>query len=526
MEIQFGMNATASVLGSLFIRALPRCAVLVVALLFTTPGQTKAANVIDARSPSRADVGAAVALAKDGDTVNVPAGSATWTTTLNITYNIVFQGAGAASTIITNGITGGSSRPPLISISLARNLPFRMTGFTFKGGVATAETSNGEIRISGNSHSFRIDHCTFDRLFGTHLTTNGFLWGVIDHCQFNTASTHPITVGHATWNGKTYGNGSWADDAYWGSEKFVFIEDNIFENATDKSAIDAFEGARFVVRHNQFHNSGVTAHGTEGQGRGTKQIEEYNNSYIYDSGAGAQAQIRSGSLITFNNTSKRLTAGHVLQVYRPYHKSEHWGPVNGQNLYDQNDPKSVTGYWERGTHTGPTGSTKVVDSTKNWSANQWYSPGIVYMVRNITRETASTQSYTWAASNTSNTIVCDDLKFGNDPTVIFNPGDVYEIWKVDRALDQPGSGKSVLIPGLGNWPSTMQTMNQAGEPCYSWNNKDAVSGTELKLASSEPQIKEGRDFFNGTPKPSYTPFAYPHPLTGPAPPSNLQIAGP
>ena len=42
-----------------------------------------------------------------------------------------------------------------------------------------------------------------------------------------------------------------------------------------RRAIDGYEGARLVVRHNQFHNSGVSGHGTEGQGRGAKQVEEY-----------------------------------------------------------------------------------------------------------------------------------------------------------------------------------------------------------------------------------------------------------
>ena len=55
------------------------------------------------------------------------------------------------------------------------------------------------------------------------------------------------------------------------------------------------------------------------------------------------------------------------------------------------------------------------------------------------------------------------------------------------------------------WP------NQVNEPCYSWNNKDS-GGKVLNLFSSQPSIKEGRDFFNGTQKPDYKPFTYPHPL--------------
>jgi hypothetical protein len=494
--------------------------------MFLIPAGGVNAAEVNAKSASLVDVSSALTLAKDGDTVKVPAGVVTWTSTLYITKNVTLLGAGASSTIVTNGITGLASRPPLITIDLARNLPFRMSGFTFRGGVATANESNGEIRANGISHSFRIDNCTFDQLHGTNLALNGFLWGVVDHCRFNTASVHPITLNHRSWNGATYGNGSWADDPYWGSEKFLFIEDNVFENTTDTCAIDAFEGARFVVRHNKFHNCDVTVHGTEGQGRGAKQVEEYSNSFVYDSGTGAAAQIRSGSLLTFNNTTKNFKCGHVLQAYRPFHKSPHWGPVNGKNLYDQNEPNSVTGYWARGTHTGASGSYNVVDSTKNWATNQWYSSGSVFMVRNITTETTSTLNYVWALSNNSNTITCSNIVWESDKKTTFNKGDVYEIWKVNRALDQPGSGKTALLKGLGDWPTTMQPVSQGNEPCYSWNNKDVVTGADMKLGSSEPQIMEGRDFFNGTPKPGYTPFTYPHPLTSIAPPADLRIASP
>jgi hypothetical protein len=519
------------------------------AVLVLMSTQIGHAEEFSAKTPSLRDVSEAVAAARDGDVVSVPPGTAVWTTSLTISKHITLRGAGAGSTVIVDEVeppltkqafgrgklhdprpqprpranartkdrtfpaqTGGKQRY-LLFISLEKDLPFRMTGFTFRGGHSNGQkVFNGLVRISGNSHSVRIDHCTFDQLRGTNLALNGFLWGVVDHCRFNTASVHPITIQHNTWNGATFGNGSWADDAHWGSEKFLFIEDNIFENSTDKSAIDAFEGARFVVRHNQFHNCGVTTHGTEGQGRGTKQVEEYDNSYNWDRARGAAAQIRSGSILTFNNKSKGLTSGHVLQAYRPFHKSPHWGPVNGKNLYDENEPKSVTGYWERGTHTGASGSYDVVDSTKNWATNEWYSPGSVFMVRNITTETSWTLNYVWALSNTSNTITCSKLVFESDKKTIFNKGDVYEIWKVNRALDQPGSGKTALLQRLGKWPATMQPVSQGNEPCYSWNNKDVVTGADMKLGSSEPQIKEGRDFFNGTPKPGYKPYTYPHPL--------------
>jgi hypothetical protein len=515
---------------------------------------------IQAKGVSQADVHAAVQSAADGDIVTVPAGTATWTTTLEITKNITLQGAGARSTVIIDAVPnmarreqrpdmprkrpsketrsglyqssppkaggwksamGGRRPKALIFINLARDLSFRLTGFTFKASGNSGENAlpwKARIQLTGESHSFRIDHCTFDQLPAVNVSIDGFLWGVIDHCQFNLARVQPIQIYHTSWNGKDFGNGSWADDSHWGSEKFVFIEDNVFDNPTGvKRSIDGFEGARLVVRYNQFHNSALSVHGTEGQGRGARAIEEYNNVYRNDQLIAAP-QIRSGCIITHDNKWTNVTKGHVLQVYRQFQGSPHWGWSNGQNPYDDNAPDGANGYWEAGKHTGPNGATVLTDSTKNWTPNQWYQPGATYIVRNITQEARARSNrekiQSFAISNTSNTIKCSALTISGNLT--FNTGDTYQIWKVVHSLDQPGLGKGDLLTGLPGRPAKWP--NQMSEPCYSWNNTQ--EGQPVNLFSTEPSIKEGRDFFNETPKPGYTPFTYPHPLvSGTAPPA-------
>ncbi len=528
-------------------------------------GQVGAAT-ITAKSASLADVSAAVASAKDGDTVTIPAGTATWTGSLNVDKHITLQGAGAGATVIIDEVvsSAGPARkatrqashpareqfrrgarlkirgaaPPkgrnaaqvfrgrrgscLISVALTRELPFRMTGFTFQGSTKNPEKRfKARIEISGNSHAFRIDHCTFDGLHALNLSISGFLWGVIDHCRFNLAGMQPIHVLHDRWNGGDHGNGSWADDSHWGSEKFVFIEDNVFDNAGGKRAIDAYEGARLVVRYNQFHNSGLVLHGTEGQGRGARAVEEYNNIYRNDRPESA-GQIRSGSIITHDNKWSNVAKGHVLQVYRQFHKSPHWGWSNGQNPYDDNAPHDTQGFWETGKHTGSNGSTVLMDSTKHWTADQWHQPGASFIVRNITRETTTPNHagnvQSFAISNTANTITCSPLTFVPGNILTFNTGDTYQIWKVIHSLDQSGLGKGDLLTGLPGLPAKWP--HQVTDPCYSWDNTALEDGTPRNLASSEPSIKEGRDFFNETPKPGYTAYTYPHPLVSGSPPSH------
>ena len=61
------------------------------ALLFAASSAAQA-RIINAASPSLADVRKAIASAADGDTVIVPAGTAAWTSGLTITKGITIQG--------------------------------------------------------------------------------------------------------------------------------------------------------------------------------------------------------------------------------------------------------------------------------------------------------------------------------------------------------------------------------------------------------------------------------------------------
>lgn len=97
----------------------------------------------------------------------------------------------------------------------------------------------------------------------------------------------------------------------------------------------------------------------------------------------------------------------------------------------------------------------------------------------------------------------------------------------DRCLDQPGVGKGKLLSGFspskGEWP------DQADDPAYAWNNR--VNGKISPPISPTPTVvRMGRDVIH-SPKPGYTPYTYPHPLTasseatpsGPTAPSALTV---
>ena len=74
---------------------------------------------------------------------------------------------------------------------------------------------------------------------------------------------------------------------------------------------------------------------------------------------------------------------------------------------------------------------------------------------------------------------------------------------------------------------------QASEPAYFWGNTASGSAISVDLNNgTSPWIVSGRDYLNNTPKPGYTPYAYPHPLASggttppppaPAAPSNVRV---
>jgi hypothetical protein len=130
-------------------------------------------------------------------------------------------------------------------------------------------------------------------------------------------------------------------------------------------------------------------------------------------------------------------------------------------------------------------------------------------------------------SNTADTINLKSDAGVDGPATNFADGDNFEIRRVLVALDQPGRGKGDLL--VGRAPIINEAMRTAAwprqvlDPVYSWENKRS-DGSDVNVAGQEPTIKEGRDFYNNTPKPGYKPYPYPHPLvSGTLPRGSAQV---
>ena len=128
----------------------------------------------------------------------------------------------------------------------------------------------------------------------------------------------------------------WTRPLTLGTDKAVYIEDNTFDytgNDQAEDAIDAYSGARIVVRHNTFLSCTQGFHGTDTGGmRSPHSFEIYNNTYINNSSHTIHAlTVRGGTGVIYNNTygGSRTWYGVALQYYRAYSSQGGWRQCNG-----------------------------------------------------------------------------------------------------------------------------------------------------------------------------------------------------
>lgn len=267
------------------------------------------ADTHTAESVSYADVLTAYNAASAGDTVAIPAGNATWSSTLAINKGIIIQGAGLASTRIDC-----SGTTTLMNISLSSDVSVRITGIHFK--YSTNNLGGRAIQITGKTDGgfaytkIRIDHCKFEK--GTRpVFSRGWVYGVIDNNEFLNAN---IAVGIAGDD-----NHSWSRTIVAGTANAVFIEDNTFTTTNDADQepnqhVYLQEGAQTVIRYNTFtataYTNGISSffdtHGNQdyydgsGDFRAQPITEVYENTFAGHHSYGS-IDLRGGSILFWNN---------------------------------------------------------------------------------------------------------------------------------------------------------------------------------------------------------------------------------
>src|SRR5205807_2531105 len=229
-----------------------------------------------------------------------------------------FQGAGAisatqggASVVGTDQTIINTDVDPWFVVTTAANKSFRVTGIAVVEQAGYPCCSNGSFTIKGSSTAIRIDHNHFVDYVNGHRMMNigGSLLGVADHNVIDgyTLINWIAVENGRSWNGDPTGHGdqSWADDSYWGSSKFFFMEDNYFNNhgSTGGYINDCSTGGRQVIRYNTLNIYGtVQQHEMLGDYRGCRAGEIYKNTYLNTSEASAAVGTRSGTVLVWGNS--------------------------------------------------------------------------------------------------------------------------------------------------------------------------------------------------------------------------------
>jgi MYXO-CTERM domain-containing protein len=269
------------------------------------------AATIDAASCALADVQAAVASASDGDTVAVPAGSCTWSSTLEVGVGraISIVGAGGDATVIANGVG------TLIIWSGTAAKPFRLSGMRFD----SLDDQTPIVALVGPISAARIDHCLFskgDTAIGTNALGDpykgaGPVYGVVDHCAFYNM-VRPYFAMDIRAGESSSGETAWTEGIFPGTDRMMYFEDDQFIWNAELTAPNAQGalygqyGGKAAFRHDTFTGfcTYVDAHG-DNPDQGTIYYEIYDNTFTEDDALCIQGDIawqRGGQWMIHDNT--------------------------------------------------------------------------------------------------------------------------------------------------------------------------------------------------------------------------------
>lgn len=497
----------------------------------------KAQGTVNAASCNQTDVNAVINgpthKAVNGDIINIPAGSCTWTAgiivpsgigisiigsgTLNSTPATV--GGGTVNTTITDDVTSGHLfffRPTYgnstTRLSTLNIQPY--SGATLSNPIMIIGTCT-----SSGCPNMRVDNIAFSSSWtsanvndATMVDTDN-MFGVLDHNTVNGTGSNGIglvNVNHSAWQGVgQYGDNSWASPDTFGTAQAVYIENNAINDgfADDTDGADTYEdtgGGRFVCRYNTFNGvSQSTAclnHGTEttGRPRGGRQTEAYNNSFICTNtsiGCGSGVGLRSGAALVYNNTYTAQTGSWFnsyagVAAFRSYRgPAPPWGSCDGTGPWDQNDG---TVYGSGTILTAGTGTFGI--STAVLTINQWagsaVTNGTPYSIHDVTQGFGDE-----ITSNTATlyTFIGPPLSVGNSP-LTWNTGDSFQILRATVCIDQPGRGQGALISG--NPPAPTGWVNEALDPVYEWGDTHTGAFNHAPIVTSfTNRLLVNRDYY-------------------------------
>ena len=524
--------------------------------------QVSAQQTYTAASCSQSAISAAIAAEQahplDGDTIAIPAGTCTWTGTnqLSATFNksVTVQGQGAQNatsggasivgtdqTTIIDNLTGRPSTT--ISFNTVAGKLLRITGIAFKGNSASLPAAQGFLAISGpTSSNVRVDHCHFfipgNTSVGLHV--GGSLTGVADHNFFESPSSvlnndFAFHNGQG-WNGGSdgYGDSSWRDTEHWGTSSFFFVEDSQILNG---DMGDGHDGSRYVWRYNTVKQTAagncppapgqdsscssgqMYSHGvTDSRGRGTRAAEVYLNRFVQPQQPGGAGKgnpafaVNSGTLLFWGNVVTQYKGAVQIDYYGrdtnsgnyeggytpPPNGWGHCGTTFGPSPWDGNDdssgypcldqPGRGAGDLLRGDFPKNSGTPPYIVNATTGAAtwpHQALSP--IYIWNNTFTPASGYSGTNLAPVSSATNLVSDNRDYYLQFGAFAEPGSFNGTKGVGQGLlsARPSTctaGPGGNTPGVGYWATDTNTLYVCN-PTNAWTVY-------------------------------YTPYTYPHPLTG------------
>lgn len=329
------------------------------------PGVAFAATNI-AASTSSADVQSAVNASSDGDTVIIPAGTATWTSKVTAgPKQLTIFGAGRDSTVITwvKSTQLFGDAPIWWEVNGTKGVRVSQIGF-----IAYSNALNGCVMINGSNNACRVDNCKFT-IANLAGSCRGVVFrgsaGLIDHCYFYAPSN--TTAQGCNADGQR--TNTWSTPhTYGGTNNTVYVEDCVFDfTFQNDSQMDSYFGSNLVFRNNLCTNSlGLGGHGTDSGGlRSPRSFEIYNNVFHASVNIAWPVSFRGGSGVVFSNTitgSGIYNYAFNLTYYRADGNNSDsflapWGHVTGSNYFDGNFSNGYPALDQPGAGSFPNGTT-------------------------------------------------------------------------------------------------------------------------------------------------------------------------
>lgn len=461
--------------------------------------------------------------AVNGDTIQIPSGTCTWSSQLNVSVGITLIGNGTpntlpsqfgAGTVNTTIIDNAPSSGAMINASVPSGQNLRISTLAIKPISSTTPlfspiVVNGICTITGCSN-FRADNLSFSgwNESGTGNTYQAEwmmrldnIYGVADHNSDTDTGNLLANDNNSSWLGiGSYGDNSWASPDTFGTGSQFFFENNSLNNLTEDCDISG--GCRITIRFTQVTSNKAPiayTHGTEsGQRmRGGRQFEIYGNTMTCTSACDVGAiDLRSGTARVFGNVLNGPGGAGwnsivKLDDYRTQKSFAVWNACDGVGQWDKNDGT----VYASGTFTGVSVSGSTIttsDSSKNWSANQWLQDGYPYSLR----DTTAGWGVEITGSGTNTISYSNALASSYGSNIVANAGDSYQVLRSQYCVDQPARSGGTLLsaptPSLTGW------VNQILDPVYEWS--DQINGTIFGagniVGTDTNKLVANRDYYN------------------------------